>query len=67
MAPDIDGKLYLTEFPDDAAPQAGRLARVRITRATEYDLVGRVEEFLDSPRAAAPAPLVAGGVLRVVG
>ncbi len=67
MAPDIDGRLYLTEFPEDAAPQAGRLARVGITRATEYDLVGRVEGFLDSPRAAAPAPLVAGGVLRVVG
>ncbi len=67
MAPDIDGKVYLTEFPEGEEPQAGRLARVRILRATEYDLVARVDQYLDPPRPAATAPVTSGGVLRVLG
>ena len=66
MAPDIDGKVYITEFPEDSEPRPGRMARVRITRSTEYDLVARVEEFLDKPPAE-PQPVSAGGVLRVLG
>ncbi len=68
MAPDIDGKVYLTEFPGDEQPQPGRLARARILRVADYDLVARVEGFLDAPRPPAPLPLVTtGGVLRVLG
>jgi ribosomal protein S12 methylthiotransferase len=67
MAPDIDGKVYLTEFPEDEEPQPGRMARVRILRATEYDLVARVERLLDAPRPPAPQPVVAGNALRVLG
>jgi ribosomal protein S12 methylthiotransferase len=66
MAPDIDGKVYVTEFPEGSEPQQGRLARVRITRSTEYDLVARVVEFLDAPRPV-PEPVTAGAVLRVLG
>ena len=54
MAPEIDGRIYLTEID---APEAqleslvGRMARVEITEANDYDLIGRVTEILDSPRA----------------
>jgi ribosomal protein S12 methylthiotransferase len=63
MAPDIDGKVYVTEFEgvNDAAdlPAQGALATIEITEAKDYDLIGRVTNF-ESPRAAretsAPAP-----------
>ena len=61
MAPEIDGKLYLTDIqpqPDGAAARPGDMARVEITKALDYDLVGRVvaiEEGL--PRSAEPLPL----------
>ncbi|HVB34630.1 MAG TPA: 30S ribosomal protein S12 methylthiotransferase RimO [Patescibacteria group bacterium] len=66
MAPDIDGKVYLTEFPDGSEPRPGRLARVRITQSTDYDLVARVMEFLDAPRPV-PTPVIGAGALRVLG
>jgi hypothetical protein len=51
MAPDIDGKLYLTDIElatgDTAA--AGDVARVEITRTDAYDLIGRVVEILPRP------------------
>jgi ribosomal protein S12 methylthiotransferase len=52
MAPDIDGKLYLTdiELPTGEAAASGDVARVEITKADAYDLIGRVVEIL--PRAA---------------
>jgi len=55
MAPDIDGKLYLTdiELPTGEVASEGGVARVEITKTDTYDLVGRVVELL--PRAAAPA------------
>jgi ribosomal protein S12 methylthiotransferase len=53
MAPEIDGKVYITEFEglSDAAnlPDPGTLATVEITGAKEYDLIARAVEF------AAPA------------
>ncbi|HEY6129961.1 MAG TPA: 30S ribosomal protein S12 methylthiotransferase RimO [Candidatus Acidoferrum sp.] len=51
MAPEIDGKLYLTdiELPDGRFADTGDAARVEITKADAYDLVGRVVEIL--PRA----------------
>ncbi len=49
MAPDIDGKVYITEFEgiNDAAdlPAPGTLATIEITESKEYDLIGRVTNF----------------------
>jgi ribosomal protein S12 methylthiotransferase len=52
MAPDIDGKLYLTdiELPTGETAETGDVARVEIIKADVYDLIGRVVEIL--PRAA---------------
>jgi ribosomal protein S12 methylthiotransferase len=58
MAPEIDGKVYITEFAgvSDAAelPPAGTLATVEIIEAQDYDLVARAVEF-EQPRAGLPA------------
>jgi ribosomal protein S12 methylthiotransferase len=55
MAPDIDGKLYLTdiELPSGEVAEAGDAARVEITRTDAYDLIGRVLEILPRPTARA--------------
>jgi len=60
MAPEIDGRVLVNEI---ATPErsleslTGRMARVEITAAQEYDLVGRVTGVLDAPREIArPAP-----------
>ena len=65
MAPDIDGKLYLTdiELPSGEVAEAGDVARVEITRTDAYDLIGRVVEILPRPAtqagvSAAPMPPV---------
>jgi len=59
MAPEIDGKVYVTEFEGltDAAelPSPGTLATIEITDAKDYDLIGRVVEF-ESRRAGIPIP-----------
>jgi ribosomal protein S12 methylthiotransferase len=57
MAPEIDGKLYLTdiELSDGKVAEAGDVARVRITKSDAYDLIGRVVEIL--PRPAQKADL----------
>jgi ribosomal protein S12 methylthiotransferase len=51
MAPDIDGKLYLTdiELPSGEIAGVGDLAQVEITKTDAYDLIGRVVEILPSP------------------
>src|SRR5467141_1489295 len=53
MAPEIDGKLYLTdiEMPDGEVAMAGDVARVEMTKADAYDLIGRVVEILPRPAA----------------
>jgi ribosomal protein S12 methylthiotransferase len=55
MAPDIDGKVYITEFEglNEAAdlPAPGTLATIEVTESKDYDLIGRAVEF------AAPAAL----------
>jgi len=55
MAPEIDGKLYLTdiELPSGGVASAGDVARVEITKSDAYDLIGRVVEI--PPRAARQA------------
>jgi ribosomal protein S12 methylthiotransferase len=65
MAPEIDGKVYVTEFEgvNNAAelPAPGTLAAIEITESKDYDLIGRVVEF-EKPSSAvghrqqAPAP-----------
>ena len=59
MAPEIDGKVYVTEFQgvNDAAdlPAPGTLATIEITETKDYDLIGRVVEFT-APSVAAQIP-----------
>jgi ribosomal protein S12 methylthiotransferase len=40
QAPDVDGQVFLDATEDDV--KAGQIRSVRITRATDYDLVGQV-------------------------
>ncbi len=51
MAPEIDGKLYLTdiELPGGEVAEAGDVARVEITKTDAYDLIGRVADILPRP------------------
>ncbi len=45
MAPEIDGKLYITAFAESIPVeqcQPGALAEVEVVRASDYDLIGRV-------------------------
>jgi ribosomal protein S12 methylthiotransferase len=69
MAPDIDGKVYVTEFEgvNDAAdlPAPGALATIQITEAKDYDLIGRVTNF-ESPRAAREIPAVAPNLFPIL-
>ena len=48
MAPEIDGKLFLTDIETQSGEttRPGDLARVEITKADAYDLIGRVVEIL---------------------
>jgi len=78
MAPEIDGKLYLTDLEPPAGGRAalsGDMVTVEITETHDYDLVGRVLEVSETaaarpPRAEAlpnPIPRIATGApLRVL-
>ena len=51
MAPDIDGKIYLTdiEVPGGIYPgiaETGDVVRVEVTKTDDYDLIGRIVEIL---------------------
>jgi ribosomal protein S12 methylthiotransferase len=71
MAPEIDGKIYITEI---AAPEAElanlarRMVRVEITGAKEYDLIGRVTEIFAAPQRVLEPALagVADSPLRIL-
>ncbi len=79
MAPDIDGKLYLTdiELPDGRFADTGDAARVEIAKTDAYDLIGRVVEILpqaEKRRAHSEPPaheklhrITTGAPLRVLG
>jgi len=60
MAPDIDGKLYLTdiELSGGEAAGVGDVARVEIEKTDAYDLIGRVVKILPRPVARGAASFV---------
>ena len=41
-APEIDGKVFVNDFPDDTKPEPGRFYRCQISEAHDYDLVARI-------------------------
>ena len=41
-APEIDGKLYITDVPDDLQPVPGEFYRCQVTEAHDYDMVARI-------------------------
>lgn len=81
MAPDIDGKLYLTDIETANGEPAdiGDAVKVEITKTDAYDLIGRVVEILPRPgiRPLAVVPAMppaekltrisTGAALRVIG
>ncbi|HEV3419285.1 MAG TPA: 30S ribosomal protein S12 methylthiotransferase RimO [Candidatus Acidoferrum sp.] len=81
MAPDIDGKLYLTEIelPSGEIASSGDVVKVEITKTDAYDLIGRVVEIqsrktvrqiAQSEPRIAPEKLTriaTGAALRVIG
>jgi len=79
MAPDIDGKLYLTdiEVSGGEAASAGDMVRVEIEKTDAYDLIGRVVKILPRPQPRAKAAaatahetltrIATGAPLRVLG
>jgi hypothetical protein len=78
MAPEIDGKLYLNDIEVEGttiSARPGDVVTAEISETHEYDLVGRVVEIQDAPRAVlahlpATGPvqrLLTGAALRVLG
>jgi ribosomal protein S12 methylthiotransferase len=68
MAPEIDGKVYLNDLQvpgTDLSAQSSDLVTVEITETHEYDVVGRVVEILDVPRAAGARAAETGPMQRV--
>jgi ribosomal protein S12 methylthiotransferase len=41
-APEIDGKVFVNDFPDGTEPRPGEFYRCQITEAHDYDLVARI-------------------------
>jgi len=41
-APEIDGKVFVNDFPEELQPQPGQFYRCEITEAHEYYLVARI-------------------------
>jgi ribosomal protein S12 methylthiotransferase len=41
-APEIDGKVFVNDFPEDRKPEIGGFYRCEITEAHDYDLVARI-------------------------
>ena len=41
-APEIDGKVFVNDFPEDIEPTPGKFYRCQITEAHDYDLVARI-------------------------
>jgi len=41
-APEIDGKVFVNEFPEELNPEPGQFYRCEITEAHDYDLVAKI-------------------------
>src|ERR1700677_4053421 len=41
-APEIDGKVFVNDFPEDLEPQPGEFYRCQITEGHDYDLVAKI-------------------------
>jgi ribosomal protein S12 methylthiotransferase len=41
-APEIDGKVFINDFPEEANPQPGQFYRCQITESHDYDLVAKI-------------------------
>ena len=41
-APEIDGKVFVNDFPAETTPEPGEFYRCQITEAHDYDLVARI-------------------------
>jgi ribosomal protein S12 methylthiotransferase len=41
-APEIDGKVFVNDVPEDSVPQSGQFYRCQITEAHDYDLVAKI-------------------------
>jgi ribosomal protein S12 methylthiotransferase len=41
-APEIDGKVFVNDFPEEITPQTGEFYRCQITEAHDYDLVAKI-------------------------
>lgn len=41
-APEIDGKVFVNDFPDGLEPQPGQFYRCQVTDSYDYDLVARI-------------------------
>ncbi len=56
MAPEIDGKLFLSDIETEGgAARPGDIVEVEITQSHEYDLAGRVTQILDARAEKFPA------------
>ncbi|MGC2451115.1 MAG: 30S ribosomal protein S12 methylthiotransferase RimO, partial [Candidatus Sulfotelmatobacter sp.] len=41
-APEIDGKVFVNDFPEETRPEPGQFYRCEVTEAHDYDLVARI-------------------------
>jgi ribosomal protein S12 methylthiotransferase len=41
-APEIDGKIFVNDYPEGPEPKKGEFYRCRITAAHDYDLVAEI-------------------------
>jgi ribosomal protein S12 methylthiotransferase len=41
-APELDGKVFVNDFPEDMEPAPGEFYRCQITDAHDYDLVAKI-------------------------
>ncbi|HTZ84290.1 MAG TPA: 30S ribosomal protein S12 methylthiotransferase RimO [Candidatus Acidoferrales bacterium] len=41
-APEIDGKVFVNDYPEDLAPQPGHFYRCEITESHDYDLIAKI-------------------------
>lgn len=57
QAEEIDGKTYLTRFPEASNPRPGDLGIARITRSADYDLFAEVEQITRPAVSPQPNPL----------